>query len=229
MTPTTEQAAPGKIYKQMALIMADVGPVAKDRRNTQQGYSFRGVDDVYQALQVIMAKHGVFSLPTVLSDRTEDRTTKGGAALIYRVLTIKYSFYAEDGSSVDAVVVGEGMDSGDKATNKAMSVADKYCLLQAFKVPTDEAKDPENDSPEPEPKATQQTKPPPAKTAEAVLYDNTTQDLRNALQNAAKNNGITRIEDLSALGKHCIGTDMRELQAKVKAWADKNRAVDSRI
>lgn len=157
----------GKIYKQMALIMADIAPIAKERRNQQQGYQFRGIDDVYQAVQQVMAKHGVFSLPTVLEDRTEDRTTKSGSALIYRILKIKYDFYAEDGSSVTAVVIGEGMDSGDKASNKAMSVAEKYCLLQAYKIPTEEPKDPENDSHEtaakPKPQATaqpkQQTKP----------------------------------------------------------------------
>lgn len=136
----------GKIYKQMSKIMAEVSPIAKARKNVAQSYMFRGVDDVYLALQELMAKHGVFSLPEVMAERTEDRTTQKGAALIYRVLTIKYTFFAEDGSNVSAVVVGEGMDSGDKASNKAMSVADKYALLQAFKIPTDDPKDPENDS-----------------------------------------------------------------------------------
>lgn len=140
------------IYAAMSNIMAEVGAVAKNRNNTQQHYTFRGVDDVYQALQLIMAKHGVISLPTVIAERTEERTTKTGSALIYRVLTIRYDFYARDGSTVPATVIGEGMDSGDKASNKAMSVADKYALLQAFKVPTAEAKDPENDSPQPAPK-----------------------------------------------------------------------------
>lgn len=139
----------GKIYAQMAAVMADIAPVAKAQRNTQQQYSFRGIDDIYQAVQQVMAKHGVFSLPTVLEDRTEERTTKSGAQMIYRVLKIKYTFYAADGSSVETVVIGEGMDSGDKASNKAMSVAEKYALIQAFKIPTAEPKDPEHDSHEP--------------------------------------------------------------------------------
>lgn len=150
----------GKIYQQMAKIMADIAPIAKERSNQQQGYKFRGIDDVYAAVQQIMAHHGVFSLPTVLEDRTEERTTKNGSALIYRVLKIRYDFYAEDGSSVPATVIGEGMDSGDKASNKAMSVGEKYCLLQAYKIPTSEPKDPEHESPEPAPK------PKPAATAQ---------------------------------------------------------------
>jgi hypothetical protein len=140
------------IFGQMIKIMADVEPIAKDRQNVQQNYKFRGIDDVYAALQGIMARHGVFTLPTVVEDRTEERTTKSGSALIYRILKIMYEFYATDASSVKCYVIGEGMDSGDKASNKAMSVAHKYALLQAFCIPTEDSKDPENDSQDLKPK-----------------------------------------------------------------------------
>lgn len=141
-----------KIISAISAIMAEVGHIGKSRKNAQQGYNFRGVDDVYAGLQLVMAKHGVICVPEVLEDRTEDRTTAKGSALIYRVLKIRYTFYADDGSSVTAVVIGEGMDSGDKASNKAMSVAHKYALLQVFMIPTDEPKDPENESQELKPK-----------------------------------------------------------------------------
>lgn len=140
------RSSKGQIFGAMQHVMAAVEPVAKSRKNVQQDYQFRGIDDIYAALQAIMAKHGVFTIPTVLNDRTEDRTSKAGSLLIYRVLTIRYTFYcAADGSSIDSVVIGEGMDSGDKASNKAMAVAHKYALLQAFCIPTKEPKDPEND------------------------------------------------------------------------------------
>jgi hypothetical protein len=228
MTTTSEQV-PGKIYKQMAKIMADVGPVAKTAGIRSRTTHSVAVDDVYLALQSIMAKHGVFSLPTIMSERTEDRTTKSGSALIYRVLVIKYTFYAEDGSFVDATVVGEGMDSGDKASNKAMSVGDKYTLLQAFKIPTDDPKDPENDSPEPTQKA-QPSRTGNPQQPEIVKYDGTTQALKNVLQEAAKRNGITSIPELKSLSQSCIGIDMRNLQAAVKEWAEgRNQEIDTRI
>lgn len=132
------------IYERMSSVMAEVSPIAKDRQGA--GYKFRGIDDVYQALQAILAKHQVFSLPTVLSEKSEERTAKSGAHLIYRVLHIRYTFYTTDGSTVSALVIGEAMDSGDKASNKAMSVAHKYALLQAFCIPTEESKDPENET-----------------------------------------------------------------------------------
>lgn len=135
-----------KIYNAMTAVMADAEPIAKDRQNKGQGYAFRGIDDVYAALQAVMVKHKVFSLPTVLEQIREERTSKSGGLNIYSILKIKYTFYTDDGSSVEAVVIGEGMDSGDKASNKGMSVAHKYALLQAFAIPTKEAKDPEHDS-----------------------------------------------------------------------------------
>lgn len=146
-------AAP-KIYAAMIAIAKDVPAVPKGRDNKQQGYKFRGIDDVYLALHDIFAKHGVFSVPEVLEEKSEERTSRGGSALIYRILKIKYTFYADDGSSVSAIVIGEGQDSGDKASNKAMSVAHKYAILQVFSIPTDEKKDPEEDSQDLEPKVT---------------------------------------------------------------------------
>lgn len=129
--------------------------ITKNKKNSAQNYNFRGIDDVYNELQSILAEVGVYSVPHILSERSEERQTKNGGLLIYRVLNIEYTFYAQDGSNVKCDVIGEGMDSGDKASNKAMSVAHKYALLQAFCIPTEDKKDPEHDSPEIAPKQAQ--------------------------------------------------------------------------
>ena len=139
---------PGLIYEKISAIMADVGAISKDRKNTSQGYAFRGIDDFYNVLHPIMATHKVFSVPRVLETHHEERRSRKDNVLIYRIYTIEYIFYAEDGSHVSAIVVGEGMDSGDKAGNKAMAVAHKYALIQVFAIPTESNDDPENDSPE---------------------------------------------------------------------------------
>lgn len=143
----------GKIYQQIPKIMGDISPISKDKKNTQQGYNFRGIDDVYNELSKVMAKHGVFTVPDVLEDWTEERVAKSGSAIIYRRLKIAFHFFADDGSFVTSKVIGEGMDSADKATNKAMAVAHKYALLQVFAIPTAEDKDPEHQSHEVKPKA----------------------------------------------------------------------------
>lgn len=141
-----------KLFKKIPLIMAEVGHISKDRRNQQQGYSFRGIDDLYQALQGPLAKHGVFFAPTIINQTREERTTKSGGALIYTILTVKFTFYDEEGATFECATIGEAMDSGDKSANKAMSAALKYALLQIFCIPTDEDNDPENHSPSPGPK-----------------------------------------------------------------------------
>ena len=135
----------GLIYQKIPAIMADISAIGKDRKNTQQNYAFRGIDDVYNAVHDVFAKHKVFTTSEILSEASEERETKSGGNLIYRILKIRYRFWAEDGSSVVSEVIGEGMDTGDKASNKAMAVAHKYLILQALCIPTDEPKDPENE------------------------------------------------------------------------------------
>ncbi|NLF35495.1 MAG: single-stranded DNA-binding protein [Clostridiales bacterium] len=144
------------VYEGIAEILADTEAIKKDKLNQQQGFKFRGIDDVYNAVHPLFAKHGVFTVPTVLDEYTEERTTRSGGNLIYRILKIKYTFFSKDGTSLDAVVIGEGMDSGDKAANKAMAVGHKYALLQVLQIPTEDMIDPDSESQEPTTKAKEQ-------------------------------------------------------------------------
>lgn len=144
-----EKAATQKIYAAIIGVMADVGAVGKKNKNKDQGFMYRGIDAVMNALQPAMIKNKLFVVPTVISEeRTERQTAKGGT-LFYTRLRVKYEFIAEDGSSVVAEVIGEAMDSGDKATNKAMSIAYKYACFQVFCIPTEEMHDPDETTPEP--------------------------------------------------------------------------------
>ncbi len=127
-----------EIYKAIPRAMEEIGAIAKDRVNQQQRFAYRGIDDVMNALHPVLVKHGLFLTPEVLEHRREERTTKNGGNLIYSVLKMKYTLYAQDGSSVSATVIGEGMDSADKSSNKAMAVGMKYALFQLFCIPTEE-------------------------------------------------------------------------------------------
>lgn len=135
----------GKIYATISAVMDEVGAIGKNKENTQQKFMYRGVDDVMNALNPAFTKHKLFIVPEVLEQTRERRTTGKGGELLYSVCKVKYTFYAEDGSHIEAVVVGEGMDSGDKASNKALSVAFKYACFQVFCIPTEEMKDPDED------------------------------------------------------------------------------------
>ena len=136
------------IYRAIAGVIADVGSVAKDKVNKQQGFKFRSVDDVYNALHPALAKNKVFIVPTILEQTREAVATKNGTRMTLVICKIKFTFYAEDGSNVESVIIGEGLDTGDKATNKAMAIAYKYACFQVFCIPTEDMIDPDAERPE---------------------------------------------------------------------------------
>lgn len=129
-----------KVYAAINRIQAELAKsgITKDRRNTQQGYNFRGIDDVYNALSPLLAKEGLCILPRILTRECVERQTAKGGVLFYVTVEAEFDFVcAEDGSKHTVRTFGEAMDSADKATNKAMSAAYKYAAFQAFAIPTE--------------------------------------------------------------------------------------------
>lgn len=129
---------PPLIYGLMAKILAELPSIGKTDENRQQGFSFRGIDAVLDNLNPLLAKHGVFFLPSVEEARYDARGLSNNRAMWVTWVQVRYRFYAPDGSSVEGVVVGEGADLGDKATSKAMTMAEKTMLTQAFAIATRE-------------------------------------------------------------------------------------------
>jgi len=129
-----------KIYGKICDIMSEIGVIGKEKSSPNLKYKYRGVDDVMNALQPLLREHRVFTVPEVMDEKREERQTNNGGNLIYTVLKIKYTFYADDGSCVETIVMGEGMDSGDKSGNKAMSIGFKYACFQIFCIATEETK-----------------------------------------------------------------------------------------
>lgn len=134
------------IYQAVNAIMQEIEAIGKNKKNAQQGYSFRGIDDMYNALQPLFKKHAVFITSNVLESKREERLTKSGGALIYTIAKCQFKFFTTDGTFIESVLEGEAMDSGDKSTNKAMSTALKYALMQMFLIPTEEKLDTEYDT-----------------------------------------------------------------------------------
>ena len=132
-----------QIHELIGKAMGEIGAIGKSSRNSQQGFMYRGIDAVYNALNPVMSKYGLFICPEVQDMHREERTNAKGTVIIYTVLTVKYTIYAPDGSSITLTVMGEGMDTGDKGVNKAMSIAMKYAMFQLFFIPTEEIKDPD--------------------------------------------------------------------------------------
>lgn len=129
------------VYQSIAAVSKDLAAqgIRKDSRNAAQGFNFRGIDAVYNALAPLLAKHGLCILPRCISRSVTERVNGKGNALFYVTVHAEFDFVsAEDGSKHTVSTYGEAMDSGDKATNKAMSAAYKYAAFQAFCIPTEE-------------------------------------------------------------------------------------------
>jgi hypothetical protein len=171
------------IVQALASIMDSVGAVRKADRNSSQNFNFRGIDAVVNAVSPALRHYGVVVTPELQSveygtvEIGKNRTAMGHVRVV-----VKYTFTAEDGSSLTATVPGEAMDSGDKATAKAMSVAFRTALLQALALPTDEP-DPDSQSYERAP-------------AQAKVMDEATYARAlAAIQGAADEAAMTKIVD----------------------------------
>ena len=137
--PANDAAPP--VIRAMNLVSARLAEegISKSRNNQQQGYKFRGIDEVLNALSAIISSEKLVIIPHVQSREVTERQTKSGGALFSVVVRVDYTFIsAEDGSrEVVGPFDGEAMDSADKATNKAMSAAYKYMAIQTFCIPTE--------------------------------------------------------------------------------------------
>lgn len=126
-------------------VMNEVQAVGKTGRNTSQGFNFRGIDAVMNAVGPAFRKHGAFVVPTVVSNVSDILPTKAGGSLNVIRLNVEFAIYGQEGDPIVGAVYAEAMDSGDKAGAKAMSVALRTFLLQVLCLPTDEP-DPDSHS-----------------------------------------------------------------------------------
>lgn len=131
----SEQEQKVSIYELLPRVQRALGGIQKGQKNTQRNYNFRGIDDLLNAIGPHLAREGVL-LDVKVSKHTlrEVETEKG-----FRVcctLKMRVRFIAPDGSSTSSTTYGEAMDyNGDKATNKAMSVAFKYAFFLGLAIP----------------------------------------------------------------------------------------------
>jgi len=131
------------IHQSLAAVMSDIGAVAKGDRNTQQNFSFRGIDSVVNAVGPKLREHKVVMVPEAGEPTVDHYQSKGGAQMTHVLLPVTFTFWGPAGDSLSCRVIGEAADAGDKVMSKAHSVAWRIALLQTFAIPTD---DPDPDS-----------------------------------------------------------------------------------
>lgn len=214
------------IYESITKIMEEVPAITKSDKNEMQKFMYRGIDKVMNAMQPLLAKYKVFIVPECLEKTREERVSSKGGNLIYSILKMKYKFYAEDGSFVEAITIGEGMDSGDKASNKAMAIAMKYAMFQVFCIPTDAEDDPDKTSPEPSKPSKEKGQPNEIKQASEkqvkIIADNYKGENLTKLLKAYN---VEKLEDLSIEQASKIiqkWTEYKKAQAEKKEEVKEN-------
>ena len=136
------------IYKALTSIIGEVSAIGKNQKNQQQGFMFRGIDDVMNELHTLFGKYKVVIIPEVIDYNVQEHTTSSSKLMYTTRSTIKFHFVADDGSEIVTTNVGEAMDMADKGINKTMSCALKYALMQMFLIPTKEIEDADRITPD---------------------------------------------------------------------------------
>lgn len=151
---TPAEVTPPTLVERLVAVKREVGAVAKGDRNSAQGFNFRGIDAVVNAVAGPLMKHGIMSYPSkVISTKRGTATTSKGSVMNTVEVVMQYAF-TDGKSTLYFEAPGEAFDSGDKGTPKAMSVAYRTALLQALTLPTDEP-DPDSESYEAAPQVRQ--------------------------------------------------------------------------
>lgn len=128
------------VYQAISEVQAELAKtgIAKSRDNKQQGYKFRGIDEVYAALSPLLARYKLVIVPRVLDRQMVEFRSAKGSPLYNVTVRAEFDFVsALDGTTHTAATFGEAMDTADKATNKAMSAAYKYAAFMTFAIPTE--------------------------------------------------------------------------------------------
>lgn len=133
------------IHEQLLKVQSEIDAIGKNRRNNSQGFNFRGIDDVYNAIHGLFVENKILCRSEVLREHYAELPKSGDKYTFNRSYVIRYYFVAEDGSEYATDVCAEGSDPGDKASNKAMSAGHKYAILQAFTIPTEDMPDSDTD------------------------------------------------------------------------------------
>lgn len=150
------------VYSAIAAVSAALAKegIAKNQKNQQQGFRFRGIDDVLNAMAGLLSAHNLVIVPDVTERIVTERATRSGGHMSSITVKVVYRlFSAVDGSATFATVYGEAMDTADKATSKAMSAAYKYMAIQTFAIPVEGEQDADATTPD----TTTQTLPPVVK------------------------------------------------------------------
>lgn len=142
------------IYEKMAAITAELQTVAKNLIvATSKNSSYKAVSerDILDAVKPLETKHGVYSYPVArevlesnlletensYTDREGNTTVTKKTTFMTRIKTVyRFVNIEKPDDYIETTTFAEGIDAQDKGSGKAMTYADKYALMKAYKICT---------------------------------------------------------------------------------------------
>lgn len=134
------------IYTALAAAAGEIGAIPKDQQNTAQGFAYRSIESIVGHAKVVFEKYGISVVPNGHEVISSDEVQSGSGSRGFRVVVSAHWRIGHiDGSYIEAAMVGEAIDYGDKATSKAVQMAYKYLLTQMLGIGSE---DPDGESPD---------------------------------------------------------------------------------
>lgn len=137
-----------QVYAALSATQKDLAAIGigKNSNNVAQGFKFRGIDAVYNALAGILGRNGVVIVPHNVTYERATLTNAKGNASYQTLASVNYRFYAKDGSYIEGFGVGEAQDTGDKSMSKALTMAYKYFIIHSLTIPLEGDVDPDSET-----------------------------------------------------------------------------------
>ena len=135
---------PSNIHEDIAAVMQSVGYVQKTK-SPGLTYTYAGEASLIEALRPPMVEAGIYCYVADLIEinETQFETAKGTPMNQVSLTAVVRFMHTPSGTFIDVKARGTGMDTGDKAGNKAATGAYKYALRQTFCIETGD--DPDKD------------------------------------------------------------------------------------
>lgn len=122
------------LFELIPAVMTGIGAIAKDLENKNMNFKYRGIDQVIDAIHGPLVAARIILTQNDIYERNEWRQSKSGGDIQFATVMIRYTMWGPGGDSMSSQVSGNGMDSGNKALNKARSDAFKYWIFHTFAV-----------------------------------------------------------------------------------------------
>ena len=126
-------------------VRKDVRAIAKgeEYKGGTTRFNFRGVDTVVNTFGPVTLRHGVNVFPVLVAASYRDTTTSKGNKMRECTVRVSWLIVGPKGDTLSLQTQGEALDSADKGTAKAQSVALRVLLLTGGLTPTHD-KDPDS-------------------------------------------------------------------------------------